>query len=258
MPKEDQQRLYKDLAEYFPVITPPEDYLEEGEYFAQVIKNTSPIESKTLLDLGCGGGNDDFALKKYFKVTGVDLSPEMLKLAKKLNPEVKYLQGDMRTIRLKEEFDAVVVFDSINYMLSKEDLRSVFETAHAHLKPGGLLLIVIEITPENFRQNFTRTSVNLKDDVEVVFIENMFDPDPADSTYEGTYIFLIREKGTLRIETDRHICGIFSLETWFDLLQESGFKVNKLDFNVTDPEAQNYPLLACVKPLEKESAGQPA
>lgn len=257
MPKEDQQRLYKDLAPYFPIITPPEDYLEEGEYFAQVIKNTSPIESKTLLDLGCGGGNDDFALKKYFNVTGIDLSPEMLKLAKKLNPDVNYLLGDMRTIRLKEKFDAVTVFDSINYMLTKQDLRSVFETAYEHLKPGGLLIIVVEITPENFKQNYTRSSVHLKDDVEVVFIENMFDPDPLDSTYEGTYIFLIREKGKLRIETDRHVCGIFSLDIWFDLLQEAGFKVNKLDFNVSDPEARNYPLLACVKPLEKSVSVSP-
>jgi SAM-dependent methyltransferase len=252
MQTDNEQRLYKDLARYFPIITPPEDYLEEGEYFAQVIKNTSPIESKTLLNLGCGAGSDDFSLKKYFKVTGVDLSPEMLKLARKLNPDVKYLQGDMRSVRLKKKFDAVAVFDAINYMLSKEDLRSLFATAHEHLKPGGLLILVIEVTPQNFRQNLTRSSVHQKDDIEVVFIENIFDPEPADPTYEGTYIFLIREKGKLKIETDRHVCGMFSLNTWFDLLQEAGFKVNKLDFNVTDPEARNYPLLACVKPLEGE------
>ncbi|MBU0671642.1 MAG: class I SAM-dependent methyltransferase [Candidatus Margulisbacteria bacterium] len=249
--KNDQQRMYKDLAKYFPIITPPEDYLEECEYFAQVIKNTSPIESKTLLDLGCGGGNDDFALKKHFKITAVDVSPEMLKIAKKLNPEVKYLKGDMRFVRLKEKFDAVTIFDSINYMVTKDDLRAVFSTAYEHLKPGGVLVTIAEETPDRFVQNKTKCSVQNKDNIEVSFIENYFDPDIKDTTYEATFVFLIREKGKLRVETDFHLCGIFPLETWFDLLQETGFTINKLDFNVSEPEARTYPLLVCVKPTEK-------
>jgi len=248
---DQQQRLYKDLAPYFPIITPPEDYIEEGEYFAQVIKNTSLIESKTLLDLGCGAGNDDAALKKYFKITGVDVSDDMLKLAKKLNPKAKYIKGDMRFVRLKKTFDAVTIFDSINYMVTKDDLQAVFETAYKHLKPGGVLLTVAEETPDHFTQNKTLLTNNLKGDTHVTFIENYFDPEPKDTSYEATFVFLIRSKGNLRIETDKHICGIFSLETWIDLLQETGFKVNKLDFNVSSPEARTYPLLACIKPLEE-------
>lgn len=247
--KGDQQRLYKDLAKYFPIITPPEDYIEEGEYFAQVIKNTTASEATTLLDLGCGAGNDDFSLKKHFEITAVDVSPDMLKLAKKLNPEVKYRKGDMRFVRLGKKFDAVTIFDSINYMVTKDDLRAVFETAYEHLKPGGILVTIAEETPDRFIQNKTKCTVQSQGNTQVSFIENYFDPDLQDTSYEATFIFLIREKGKLRIETDRHICGIFPLETWIDLLQETGFKVHKLDFNVSDPEAQTYPLLVCTKLL---------
>ncbi|MBN2057762.1 MAG: class I SAM-dependent methyltransferase [Candidatus Saganbacteria bacterium] len=248
MTDKDQQRLYKDLAKYFQIITPPEDYLEEGEYFSQVIRNMCPIEAKTLLDLGCGGGNDDFALKKNFKITGIDVSTEMLELAKKLNPEVKYEKGDMRFFKSQERFDAVTIFDSINYMVSKDDLAAAFNTAYEHLKPGGVLVTVAEQTKESFRQNMTMMSSHSSGNIDVTFIENYYDPDPNDTAYEGTFIFLIRDKGKLRIETDRHVCGLFHLDEWFTLLEETGFKINKLDFNVSDPEARKMPLLICLKP----------
>jgi len=251
MNQEKQQRFYKDLAKYWPIISPPEDYIEEGEYVAQVIKHTSPIETKTVLDLGCGGGHDDFALKKHFKITGVDISPDMLKLAKKLNPEVKYVKGDMRTVRLKDKFDAVTIFDSIHYMTTHDDLTTLFETAYHHLKPGGVMITVVEVTKETFVQNKTRSMVQSKNNVEVSFIENYYDPDPTDNTYEATFVFLIRDKGKLKIETDKHTCGVFAMQTWLDILEETGFRVSKLDFNVSDPEAQTYPLLLCVKPLNQ-------
>jgi hypothetical protein len=49
---------------------------------------------------------------------------------------------------------------------------------------------------------------------EVVFIENVYDPDPTDAHYETTVLYLIREQGQPRIETDRWTMGIFSLDTW--------------------------------------------
>lgn len=249
--KEEQRRFYKDLAKYWPIISPLEDYLEEGEYVAQVIKHTSPIEPQTVLDLGCGGGHDDFALKKHFQITGVDVSTDMLQLAKKLNPDVRYVKADMRTVRLKKKFDAVTIFDSINYMTTHDDLAALFETAFYHLKPGGVMITIVEETKESFVQNKTKSMVQAQNGIEVSFIENYYDPDPDDNTYEATFVFLIRDKGKLKIETDRHTCGIFTLQTWLDLLEETGFRVSKLDFNVSDPEARTYPLLLCVKSLEE-------
>ena len=52
----DKQRLYKDLAWTWPIISPPEDYREEARQFQQAISKHSKIEVRTLLDIGCGGG----------------------------------------------------------------------------------------------------------------------------------------------------------------------------------------------------------
>lgn len=134
----DQRRLYGDLAWVWPIISPPEHYIKETEQFCKVIREHSQIEVKALLDLGCGGGHNDYTLKRHFEVTGVDMSAAMLELARQLNPEVTYSLGDMRTVRLGKTFDAVTIFDSINYMLTVENLQAAFVTAFMHLEPGGV------------------------------------------------------------------------------------------------------------------------
>lgn len=249
-PNKDERRMYGDLAWLWPIISPPEDYFEETELFSKAIKENSRIEVKTLLHMGCGGGHNDHTFKKYFNVTGVDTSEEMLKLARTLNPEVTYHEGDMRTVRLSHSFDAVAILDSITYMSTVEDLRSAFQTAYEHLKPGGIFITYVEECKERFMQNRTKCSSNAKGDIEITLIENSYDPDPADTSFEGTFIFLIRQGGELQFHTDHHICGLFELGTWHDLLRESGFEVEQMKFeHSTFPEGEQLPLLVCTKPF---------
>ena len=240
----DQRRMYGDLAWAWPIISPPEDYIEESEQFSKIIRKRSRIEVKTLLHLGCGGGHHDHTLKKHFEVTGVDVNKAMIDLAKQLNPEVTYLVGDMRSIRLDKAFDAVTIFDSIGYMLTEDDLQSAFATAFIHLKPDGILLTYQENSTEHFKQNQTRYSTHSQGDIEITFVENNYDPDPKDTTYESTFVYLIRRGKELKIETDSHVLGIFPRETWLTLLKETGFQVEIQDKSIVE----GCPIFICVKP----------
>jgi SAM-dependent methyltransferase len=199
---EKTKRLYRDLAWIWPIIRPAQDYVTEIEQLVHILREHSRIEIKTLLHLGCGGGHHDFALKKYFKVTGIDISEAMLELARKLNPEVTYYLGDMRSTRLGTRFDVVVIFDSINYILTRQELSATCKTAFEHLNPGGVIVIIAEVTKECFQQNRTICSVHSQGDIEVVFIQNYYDPDPLDTTYEANFVFLIRQRGKFTIETN--------------------------------------------------------
>jgi len=244
----DQQRLYGDLAWVWPIISPPEHYAEETEHFCKIIKKYSHVPVNTILHLGCGGGHNDHFLQKHFKVTGVDVSESMLELARRLNPEITYLPGDMRSVRLNKTFDSVTLLDSVCYMLTTNDLAAAFTTAFEHLKPGGVLLTTPDFTIERFQQNRTSCRTCDKDDVEIMFLENYYDPNPTDSTYESTFIYLIRRAGHLQIETDRHLCGIFPSKTWRRLLKQSGFEVKQSEFKVTGTEPGTYPLFIGIKP----------
>ncbi len=232
VPLNDQRRLYSDLAWAWPLISQGEDYVQEAQALARQIRQRARIPVSTLLHLGCGGGHLDLTLKKYFNVSGVDVSQPMLDIAAHLNPEVTYFSGDMRTVALEKTFDAVVIADSIDYMLTEADLRSAFRTAYAHLKPGGIFCTYAGVTRQTFRQNDTRVSTHSEGRVVITFIENRYDPDPADTTYESTFVYLIRREGSegqLEIETDRHLGGLFDLETWSLCLSETGFEVHRTE-----------------------------
>jgi SAM-dependent methyltransferase len=245
----DARRLYHDLIWIWPIVSPSEDYIEETEFFSRVIKEKAGLEARTLLHLGCGGGRNDFTFQKHFDVTGVDISKEMLKLAKELNPASEYIHGDMRSIRLGKTYDIVVALDSVNYMKTEEDLIDLFQTAYKHLNPGGVFLTVVEENSERFKQNRTISSTHSRGDTQITFIENSYDPNPDDNHFEMTFIYLVRDKGNLEIHTDSHIWGLFKMETWRRLLKKAGFSVQELKFaHSTFLEDEFLPMFVCLKP----------
>ena len=154
----------------------------------------------------------------------------------------------MRTFSLGRTFDAVLMDDAISYMTCLADFEAAFRTASAHLIPGGVLVATPDVTAETFRQNRTiatpATRTNTEAEFDVVFIENVYDPDPADEHYETTILYLIRDHGRLRIETDHWRMGLFSLDTWRRVLREAGFKVHEGRYKAGEDE---YVVFACVK-----------
>src|SRR5688500_5751641 len=103
-------KLYSELATWWPLLSPPEDYVEEVSFFRKVFSEAGLPPSPSLLELGCGGGSIAFHLKKVFsEMTLTDISPQMLAMSRALNPGCEHLEGDMRTLRLGRTFDVVFI-----------------------------------------------------------------------------------------------------------------------------------------------------
>ena len=242
-------RLYTDLAWLWPIWGDAADeYAGYCRHVTGLIERHALRPVGTLLDIGCGGGKNVFNLKRTFSVTGVDLSPTMLEQAGILNPESTFVHGDMRTFRLGRTFDAVLMDDAISYMACLHDFVAAFRTASLHLNPGGVLVATPDVTTETFRQNRTTatpgTLTPRRAELDVVFVENVYDPDPSDDWYETTVLYLIREHGRLRIETDHWTMGLFSLDTWRRVLCETGLEVHEGRYTAGEDE---YTVFACVK-----------
>ncbi|UEC42291.1 MAG: Methyltransferase type 11 [Methanothrix sp.] len=216
---------YGDLAWTDTVVSSPEDVREDTEYFCELIRSNSRIEVKTLLHLGCGAGFNDFTFKREFVVTGVDVSEGMLKMARKLNPEVRYIQGDMRNLSLNETFDAVTIPDSIGYMTTEEDLRKAISTANGHLRPGGVLLIVALVSEEFMENNFAYAGS--QGDLQVTIFEKNQRcwSDPA--IYEAVLVYLIRRQDELEVICDLHRQGLFPSTVWLSLLEDLGLEIRQ-------------------------------
>lgn len=218
-------KLYAELSAWWPLLSPPGDYIDEAEFYHRVMVEAGLPPAPTLLELGCGGGNNAAHLKAHFaRVTLTDLSPQMLAVSRALNPDCEHLVGDMRTLRLGRTFDVVFVHDAIDYMTTRHDLRLALETAFLHCAPGGLALIV----PDHVRETFRSTTEHGGSDGDaraLRYLEWTYDPDDTDTAYTVEYVYLLRENdGPARIEHERHICGLFPRAEWVRLLGEVGFR----------------------------------
>jgi len=246
---EELPSLYRELAEWWPILSIPEDYAEEAQFYRNEILSASrPDIPKILLELGSGGGNNASHLKKHFEMTLVDLSPEMLEVSKALNPECEHIQGDMRTVRLGREFDAVFIHDAIVYMRSETDLYKAIETAYVHCKAGGVVLFGPDHTRESFKGS---TGHGGHDDGKrgLRYLEWTWDPDETDTTYQSYMAYLLREEtGEVRCVVDRHICGLFRHDVWLGLITKAGFQAKAVPFEHSEYEPGSAYVFLGIKP----------
>ena len=230
--------FYDELASWWPLISPPEEYAEEASSFADLLRRYSKAQPVSLLELGSGGGCNAFHLKHVFpEITLVDLAPGMLKVSQDLNPECEHLLGDMFSIRLEREFDCCFVHDAICYATSLDQLRAVLETAYLHLKSEGVALFAPDFVRETFRESTGHGGYD-SGNRGIRYLEWTWDPDPEDSTYLADYAFLIREgAGEPRVVHDRHVEGLFSRAEWMSVLRDVGFEPQVVEVLRDEKEA---------------------
>jgi ubiquinone/menaquinone biosynthesis C-methylase UbiE len=241
-------RLYRDLSDWWPVLSIPEEYAEEAECYQNALVSSASAPIHNVLELGSGGGNNASHLKKHFQMTLVDLSPGMLEVSRKLNPECEHLQGDMRSVRLERGFDAVFIHDAIAYMSSADDLKKALTTAYVHLKPGGAALFAPDHTRETFKPYTNHGGYDLGSR-SLRYLEWAWDPDPADTTYQMLMVYVLRQGGEeVQIIEDRHICGLFSHAEWLSMLSGAGFEGRSLRIDLREIEPYSGEVFIGVKP----------
>lgn len=220
--------LYDQLADWWPLFSAPEDYAEEAAYaVALIFEMMSSGEPLTLLELGSGGGNNASHMKQAFaSVTLVDLSPRMLNVSRKLNPDCQHVQGDMRSIRLGRQFDVVFVHDAVDYMTNEDDLRRAIETIAIHCRPGGMALILPDYVKETFAPSTDHGGED-GDGRSIRYLEWTTDPDPDDTTYTTDYVIITRaDSQPAAVTYDLHTGGLFPRATWLRLLDGAGFETS--------------------------------
>lgn len=234
----DTPRLYTDLAHLWPHLSPPEHYAEESALLSELIDRAlgdPPTGQRwALLELGAGGGHSIIHLKDKYNCTAADLSPQMLEHCNALNPEVPTVVGDMRSMRLDQTFDIVLICDAIDYMLTEDDAAACLDTARDHLRPGGILLFAPTYTRETFVDGDVAddgtTIPGIAGDDDLTYFTFIHDPDPVDSTFEMILLYLVRDARSRQVKTieDRHTCGLFSIAQWQALAERVGFDVQAL------------------------------
>jgi SAM-dependent methyltransferase len=220
---EPRPRFYDELAEWWPLFSPPQHYAEEADDFLRRLPPITTPGRPTLLELGCGGGSLASHLKAHFDLTLTDRSPGMLAVSRALNPDCKHLIGDMRTFRLPRQFDVVLIHDAIMYATDAASVRATLETAAVHCRAGGTVVVLPDYVRETFTPGTEEGGHDASDGRGLRYLEWRWDPDPNDDTYVADYAFLLRDvAGDVRVVHDRHVEGLFARASWFEWFEAVG------------------------------------
>jgi SAM-dependent methyltransferase len=230
-------RLYHDLADWWPLISPPEEYAEEAAFAARLLRQARrPV--REVLELGSGGGHCASHLSPGLTMTLADASAGMLAVSRRLNPGCEHVQADMRTIRLDRDFDAVFVHDAVDYMTTEADLRLVIDTAFVHCRPGGTAVFVPDHIAETFEPGTGYGGTDGPDGRAARYLDWAYDPDPGDTWTITQYAFLLREPGgEVRAVHETHRLGLFGRATWLRLLGDAGFQAGTVTEETSEDRA---------------------
>ena len=183
---------------------------------------------QSVLDLACGTGTMALALaEKGWRVLGLDASAAMLaqarRKAREAETKVEFIQGDMRDFALPEPVDLVTCFyDSLNYLLTLDDLDKAFRCVAAALKPGGLFVFDMN-TPWGLAQVAEENSYLYEDDEATVEVRSSYDERTRRAT--ATIAGSIRRDGLREEFVEVHTEQGYSEEEIAAALRKTGFRV---------------------------------
>lgn len=135
---------YKKQPQFFDIENIGSDADSKNSVIEKILQQ---YQAKRVLDLTCGTGSQVlFLAKRGFEMTGADFSPDLLKLAKikakREGLKVKFIDGDMRNLRLGE-FDAVITIANAIGHLTKTSFAKAIRNIGKNLKMGGIYIFDI-------------------------------------------------------------------------------------------------------------------
>ncbi len=135
---------YGRFAAVYDTLMQDVDYAAWAAYLISLLSERDGV--RTVLDCACGTG--EFAIRlarEGYVVTGVDVSPDMLREAQQKARmqgfSIPFVCQDMRSLMVHKPVDAILcACDGVNYLTNMKDVRAFFASAASALKPGGMLL----------------------------------------------------------------------------------------------------------------------
>jgi len=221
-------RSFKDIAEYYDLIYEDKDYEKEVDFIEEIFENSKP---KKILEVGCGTGNyTKILLERGYEVTAVDISENMLKIARE-KCACKFIKGDIKDISINERFDAsIAMFAMMGYITESSDVIKALNNINRHLNPNGVFifdvwngLAVMRLLPEH------RVKEVENDKAKIIRIA-MPNLRSFDHICEVNYKLLILNKkdNAFNEINEKHVVRFYFPQEIKYYLEDAGFEVLKI------------------------------
>ncbi|MGG5254983.1 class I SAM-dependent DNA methyltransferase [Neobacillus sp. SM06] len=204
------------------------------------------VSGKRMLDLACGTGELSVRFaNEGFAVTGVDLSAEMLSVARKKAEDcgltIPLYQQDMAELEGLGPFDFIVIYcDSLNYLADEKQVQKTLAGVFRFLKKGGVLLFDVH-SIDKINNGFINQTFTLNED-HMAYIWNSFPGEfPYSVEHELSFFVLDEESGKYDRVDELHIQRTFPIHAYSQWLKEAGFEIIEVnaDFTETAPQPES-------------------
>lgn len=248
---------YNSIARVYDKLNAEINYSAWADYVEKCFLRYMPNKPEIVLDLACGTGSMTYELlKRGYDMIGVDGSEDMLSEAYARgtsfgDKNILYLLQDMRSFELYGTVGAVTCcLDSLNYLLSEEDLMKCFDTVHNYLEPDGVFVFDMN-TPYKFENIYGDNSYILEDKIDGLDVycgwQNYYDKESEICSF---YLSLFEEiDGTYRRSDEEQHEKCYSLDTIRTLLYKCGFELLMVssDYNFSEINDETQRWYFCAK-----------
>ena len=199
--------MYLHSASLYDVMHPTQDYHAAATELRRLIDRHCP-DARSLLDVACGTGRHLVLLRDDYEVEGVDISADMLAVARRRCPQVTLHEADMRTFALGRRFDVVAcLFSSIGYVASFDELVTTVANLRDHTTSGGLIVLEPWLAPERYRVGEVTAGHAETDDTKVAW---MYTADLVDGRSVFDIHHLVGSSDGVDHFVERHSLALFT------------------------------------------------
>ena len=192
-----------DIAAFFDNCAPwwDADMVRNEDIIATILDNGGIREGVHVLDVACGTGVlfPDYLARGAASVTGIDISPEMAKIAASKFPEVQVICGDVEEVKFDRQFDCIMVYNAFPHFPDPVHLVEVLANL---LKPGGRLSVAHGMSRAALSNHHAgraaKVSIDLLHEQELADIfSDWFDVDVIISDDRMYQVSGVRKEGTV-------------------------------------------------------------
>lgn len=230
---------YSILSTIYDFSRSTENILRWADYVIELIEENNLKRGSKILDCGCGTGDIGIELaKKGFRVDSIDISSEMLIVAKEkshnLGLSINYTLQDMRTFKSHHLYDAIIcINDGVNYLTNLEDVKAFFSHVHNKLEKDGLF--IFDVSSRNKLKNMNNEFFTEETEELSYIWSNEYDEKTNCLKMDLTFFTLV-ENDIYKKLNEVHTQRAHTVEELEELLIASGYEI----VGIYDNLSKNY------------------
>ncbi len=215
--------MYNQSAQFYDLVYGYKDYAGEAQAIHKLITQYCRSGGNVLLDVACGTGRHLDYLQEFYAVSGLDLSAELLTVARQRLPDATFYEADMVDFDLGVQVDAIIcLFSAIGYVQTEPRLWQTVQCMKRHLKPGGVVMIEPWFTPEQWHPGTAHATFVDQPELKVA---RMTVSEQEGSLSRNDFHWLVATPAGVQYFTERHELGLFPQDAYMSALREAELNV---------------------------------